>query len=145
VLCIEIVAVVIGGLLGGGSKDNCVLDWMPMEKSDVLFGQVTWKMGWTTAAELAEIGDTLESKFLRGLILQDGSENKGVLGDEPPEERKHIRLMVESSRGGWTGQVVWGFELIDGERHYARRLTATKGDRVEMARLVYDYLGPVEV
>ena len=36
---------------------------------------------------------------------------------------------------------IWGFEVINGERRYTRRVAVVKGKKVEMARLVYEYKG----
>ena len=47
--------------------------------------------------------------------------------------------------GGWTAEMIWGFEKTDdaGERRYVRRVVVRdrSGRKVERARLVYDYVG----
>ncbi|TFL06798.1 hypothetical protein BDV98DRAFT_164972 [Pterulicium gracile] len=44
----------------------------------------------------------------------------------------------------WTADQVWGFELIEGERRYTRRIkfTGPDGEGVEI-RMVHNYLGPL--
>lgn len=37
-----------------------------------------------------------------------------------------------------------GFEIINGEQRYVRYVEAQKGEIVQQAKLVYDYLGPLE-
>ena len=48
---------------------------------------------------------------------------------------------VESPKGGWTAHQIWGFEDVGGGRRYVRHVVVRKGNKVERARLVYDYLG----
>lgn len=57
------------------------------------------------------------------------------------EGGKKIKLVLESKEKGWKGETVWGFEEVEGGRRYVRRLVFRKGEQVEMARLVYDWLG----
>jgi hypothetical protein len=143
VTCIEITSVVSSGLPGGSSTEKSALDWSTWEKRDILLGHIKGKMGWSTAAELTENDDARSARFLRGMMLKDGCENDGLCDEEAGEERRHIRMLLESCRDGWVGEHVWGFEMVEGQRRYTRRIVVRKGDRVEMARLVYDYIGQI--
>lgn len=107
-------------------------------------------MGWLSQTREHENDDSnIQVKFKRGLVLRDGSVAEGWLGsedgaDSAHDEKQLIQMFLESTKKGWTGETVWGFETVDGQRRYTRRLVYHKGDRVEMARLVYDYLGKVK-
>ncbi|ERF70186.1 hypothetical protein EPUS_00374 [Endocarpon pusillum Z07020] len=63
---------------------------------------------------------------------------------------RHVQSWVvnvdETAAGGWTAEQVWGFEMFDQKRYYTRRVVVRKGeDKVERARLVYDYKGEVDM
>jgi hypothetical protein len=134
---------VSSGLPGAGSTEKMALDWSTWEKKDILLGHYRGKMGWCTAAELST-EENGGARFLRGLMLKDGDGNNGGWcddGEAGEAERRHIRMLLESSKDGWVAEHVWGFEMVDGQRCYTRRIVGRKGDRVEMARLVYDFVG----
>lgn len=121
ITCLEIHAVVIGS----GSTDKITLDWGTVDKTDALLGDYKAKMGWSTAAELTE-------DILKECIKESGG-----------AEEKYMRILIESSREGMTGEHVWSFEEVDGLRRYVRRLAVRKGEKVVMAKIVYDYTGKV--
>lgn len=83
-------------------------------------------MGWSTASELTED------------VLKEGIQESG--GDDG---EKYMRIVIESSREGMTGEHVWSFEEVDGLRRYVRRLAVRKGEKVVVAKIVYDYVGKV--
>lgn len=63
---------------------------------------------------------------------------------------RHVQSWVvnvdQTAAGGWTAEQVWGFEMLDQKRYYTRRVVVRKGeDKVERARLVYDYKGEVDM
>jgi len=39
---------------------------------------------------------------------------------------------------------IWGFEMVNGERRYTRRVAVAKDGKYELARFVYDFIGPKE-
>ena len=47
---------------------------------------------------------------------------------------------VESTDKGWTAEQIWGFEMVDGERRYTRRVVVAKGKTAILGWLVYDYV-----
>ncbi|EHK20210.1 uncharacterized protein TRIVIDRAFT_48080 [Trichoderma virens Gv29-8] len=57
------------------------------------------------------------------------------------EEHAAIVEVVESENMGWVTTTVWGFETIDGERRLCKYNTTVKGDLVEKATMVHDYIG----
>ena len=54
---------------------------------------------------------------------------------------KYLENHVESTTAGWTAHQVWGFENVEGKRHFVRHVVVRKGSQVERARLVYDWVG----
>ena len=58
----------------------------------------------------------------------------------------YLENQVVSDSGGWTAHQLWGFENVDGleGRRYVRHVVVRKGEKVERARLVYDYLGELQ-
>lgn len=118
---VDIQQTATGGLKG--TAENRTLDNNWREHSDWLFGNVKGRTKWV--ANTAEIGD---DAFLKSNWATDG---------EPDE---HIFAYVESLDKGWTATQVWGFQVVNGERRYARNVVVAKGtERVEM-RMIYDFV-----
>lgn len=115
-------------LTGGvpGTTEERILDWTPRDHYDYVFGAVTGK------SRRLKV-DEIEDKFLRDGWLPDTQEH-GVICSWIESDR-------ERSGYSWTSYEVWGFEEIQGERHYTRhiRFTEKPGGKVVYARLVYDY------
>ena len=53
-----------------------------------------------------------------------------------------ILEITNSEAMGWSASTAWVFEALEGERRLVKHNTTTKGDKVEKARMVFDYLGP---
>lgn len=53
-----------------------------------------------------------------------------------------ILEVIQSEAMGWSASTVWVFEAVGGERRLVKHNTTTKGEQVEKARIVFDYLGP---
>lgn len=51
-------------------------------------------------------------------------------------------MSLTHSRTKKNQQQVWGFEMINGQRHHSRRVVVAKDGKYLLARLVYDYNGP---
>jgi len=109
-----------------GTTEERILDWTPRDHYDYVFGAVTGK------SRRLKV-DEIEDKFLRDGWLPDTQEH-GVICSWIESDR-------ERSGYSWTSYEVWGFEEIQGERHYTRhiRFTEKPGGKVVYARLVYDY------
>lgn len=80
--------------------------------------------------------------FMVGDKLKDGQTDSRFLEDD------HLHSFVQNVDKGyeWAAEQNWGFEEINGKRYYTRRVLVQnhKGDKHELARLVYDYTGKVE-
>lgn len=126
----------------GTSEKRCI-DGLWREHSDWLFGQVK---GQTTWVKLEDIKDTYLAKG-----WEEGDAEKSG-----PNGETHLRSYVESIGSDWTAEQIWGFQIVNGVRMYARNIVVkvkkgdeAKGDdenadddkadeRVDM-RLVYKY------
>lgn len=76
--------------------------------------------------------------FLAASKLKDGKTNSRFMDSE------HVQVWSVSEDGRWTAEMIWGFEEIEGGKHYTRRVVVRSGEKVERVRLVYDYLGPTK-
>ena len=113
--------VATGGITGTTEKRT--LDWTWREHSDGIFGNLNGRSRW---CKLSEVDD--DEWLKTGWI-------------PPPKEDEFVQSYVESKDNGWTADQVWGFEMLDGKRYYARHVVVRKGDDWKQARLVYDYQG----
>jgi hypothetical protein len=114
------------------------------------------------------------AKFLKGETDLEGKPDEGFIVDEIADkdgivygegEGLWLQNWVKSEDGAWTAEQVriilsissivwwlvaydlqiWGFETINGQRFYTRRLVvADKAGKWLLGRLVYDYQGPVQ-
>lgn len=100
-------------------EDRCLDDFFRAH-ADWLFGKVRGKSSWVSL-------DDVDDEFLKKGWLVEG-------------DGKFIKSHVESEDNGWVAVQIWGFELINGERRYARHIVVTKKDERVQIRLVYDYL-----
>jgi len=78
--------------------------------------------------------DEVDDDFLKDGWLEGEEENGG------PNGERHVQGYVVAEKG-WTGNQIWGFAIIDGERYYTRRVVIAKGEEVLKARLVYNWSG----
>ncbi|KZF25955.1 hypothetical protein L228DRAFT_242344 [Xylona heveae TC161] len=116
---IDIDQTATGGIKG--TSENRELDWQFRKHSDYIFGAVQGR-----------------SRFIKLEDVEDEFLKSGWL-DEIKQDVA-IQNYVESLDAGWIANQIWGFELIEGRRHYVRHVVVTKGDKREQARLVYDYV-----
>jgi len=87
------------------------------------------------------VEDTAIATFLRGETLANGEPTEGFLEEE---NSVFVQSWVRSVDNGWTGEQIWGFENVDGVRHYTRRVVVAKDGMTEKVRLVYNFLGRQE-
>ncbi|KAK0099627.1 hypothetical protein ONS95_013476 [Cadophora gregata] len=158
----------VGMSLGKEKVDERHIDGVAWEEDDGALGLVVGRAWWCPLGELSldfeggkDEGKSEGLEFLKGFdgVVKEGrdlGESKWRLkaGDGEGIEKvvdggdEVIRLQVEAKKSGALADHVWGFETGFGEgeekekRRYTRRMLARKGDKVEMAKLVYDYLGP---
>lgn len=57
------------------------------------------------------------------------------------EQRIGIMEVICGVHTGWTSRTLWGFEMIEGSRHFCKYATTVKDDQKATARMVFDYLG----
>ncbi|PHH65460.1 hypothetical protein CDD81_2240 [Ophiocordyceps australis] len=108
------------------TQENRCLDDVGREHSDWLFGTVMSRSSWTSL-------DKVDDEFLRkGWDVDQADTGKTPL----------VLTSAENKDYGWTATQVWGFQTIDGERHYCRNVVFTKGQQRAEARLVYDWVPP---
>jgi len=120
------------------TQENRTLNWKDAEHSDRIFGKVVGKSRLFKLQdfEMQTPGTPEDKAVLKGEKLKDLQTDSHFL------EEELVQSWAVSQGGGWTAEQVWGFEEIDGERFYTRRVVVRKEDEVERVRLVYDYTGP---
>jgi hypothetical protein len=161
VINIDIDQIATGGIKGTSEKR--ITDWTARPHTDHIFGNVEGQsrvVRGTTGADgkvrpnldvSTKVGndadDAKVGRFLRGEILADGSETEGflveALGEEYGDgEGLYIQnFVVNKDAGyGWTAEQVWGFEIVQGERRYTRRIVVAKDGKYQMIRFVYSFL-----
>lgn len=163
ILHVDIEQVASGGLKG--TTERRTTDWEPREHQDHIFGSCEGRTRMVRGSEgddkkvrpnvepQTKIGgngvdDATVLRFLRGEILQDGSECEGFAVDEGVGDGfgegdglwLHSFVVNKDPNGGWSAEQVWGFEIIDGQRYHTRRVVVAKDGEFQMARLVYDFL-----
>ncbi|KAJ3487367.1 hypothetical protein NLI96_g3582 [Meripilus lineatus] len=125
---IDIEQSLVGGGAAGGWEYR-VLDWQDRPQEDGIFGPVIAKFRRTTLDEITD-------PFLKEGWTEETQEH-GILNGS-------ARSNTEKSGISWFADQVWGFEIVDGEKRYTRRVVF-KGPNEEKicVRLVYDYKGLV--
>lgn len=78
--------------------------------------------------------------FLKAEKLKDGKTDSKFL------DEVHVHSYVKNvdAAGGWIAEQIWGFEDVNGERRYTRRIVVWKNGEFRRARVVYDYKGQAE-
>ncbi|KIV88450.1 hypothetical protein PV10_08133 [Exophiala mesophila] len=123
------------------TQENRTLDWQERDHSDRIFGNIKGRSRmWTTGGFEPVLQMPAEvMAFMLGNKLKDGQTDSRFLEDD------HLHSFVQNVDEGyrWAAEQNWGFEEIDGKRYHTRRVMVQnqKGDKHELARLVYDYTG----
>jgi len=122
---IDIDQTITGGI--PGTSENRTLDWVERHKEDGLFGFVVSK---SRRLPVADIDDP----HLKGAWLPDTVRDGSI--------HTWARSDTEKSNLVWIAEQIWGFESINDERRYTRRVKFNYNDGEEMheIRLVYDRL-----
>ncbi|KAL2005636.1 hypothetical protein VTN00DRAFT_10129 [Thermoascus crustaceus] len=165
---IDVEQTATGGIRG--TTEKRVLSWVEREHSDHIFGNCVGQSRFVRGSKdengkvrpdvdvQTKIGgngvdDNTVRRFLRGEILPDGTETEGFLVEEAKEgdgvelgegEGIWVQSWVKNKDVGWTAEQVWGFETINGERRYTRRVVVAKDGQYQLGRLVYTFLGRKE-
>ncbi|ORY66153.1 uncharacterized protein BCR38DRAFT_340226 [Pseudomassariella vexata] len=129
VVHIDIEQTATGGI--NGTTENRSIDDTQRGHSDWLFGDVKARSKWLTAEQLAAVAQE-HGEHLGKDWIEDAAEAQG------PGGASHVMNYVEST-AGWTAVQIWGFQMIGGERRYARNVLVKKNNKVVEVRLVYDY------
>ncbi|KAI1629109.1 hypothetical protein EDD37DRAFT_616076 [Exophiala viscosa] len=123
------------------TQEDRTLDWQDRDHEDKIFGKCRGKSRLFKKGEyqMEGPGSPEDAVFLQADKLKDGKTDSRFVDEE------HVQSIVKQVGGGdWTAEQVWGFEEINGERRYTRRLIVWKAGKEEKCRLVYDYKGAVE-
>ncbi|OJJ49304.1 hypothetical protein ASPZODRAFT_61361 [Penicilliopsis zonata CBS 506.65] len=161
---IDIDQIVTGGIKG--TSEARTTDWQERGHKDHIFGSVVGRSRLLRGSQgedgkfrpnvqvQTELGgdgvdEAKIQKFLRGEILLDGSEGSGFLADDAGEDLGQgqglfLQTWVVNQDAGWTAEQVWGFEIVNDQRHYTRRVVIVKNGKYQLARLVYSYQGSRE-
>ncbi|PVH89406.1 hypothetical protein DL98DRAFT_614614 [Cadophora sp. DSE1049] len=100
------------------------------EYSDPIFGKSR------SRHRRVKISALKEDDLVEGL-LKKGWTEEVVKADEL------IDGIVESLNHGWVLRLTCGFEDINGERRFVRRMIVTKEGQVRSSRMVFDFTGPL--
>ncbi|KAH7927162.1 hypothetical protein BV22DRAFT_1032171 [Leucogyrophana mollusca] len=124
---IDIDQTLSGGITGTSELRS--LDFQERSVEDPVFGAVIGRSG------------KIKVNDLEGIFLKDGWTDDTI-------EHEAIRSIVWSdtpkSNKTWRAEQVWGFEIKDGARRYARHIKFTSPDKSDgpiHIRVYYDYLG----
>lgn len=101
------------------TQENRSIDDTFRPHSDWLFGNIKGHSTWVGV-------DDIKDEYLKKGWLAEG-------------DKELLLSHVESDDYGWVADQIWGFQEVDGERHYCRNIVITKeAERAEF-RFVYDY------
>lgn len=121
---LDIEQVLTGGITS--TPEPRILDWELRPHTDSTFGELVGRSRYVDSKNLEEGYGKEDVEFL----------SSGW--DAEPQ----FQSWVENEKNAWTANQVWGFQTIDGERRYVRKVAARKKGEVRTAVLVYDYMGP---
>lgn len=123
-----------------GTTEVRLVDWECKEHTDHVFGSLKGRTRWINIDAIKDplpeenYQDSPEDvKFLTEGWIDDASENSG------PNGERLIDSFVKNESVGWTARQIWGFQMVDGERHYVRHVIVKKGSKVHQVKLVYDW------
>jgi len=122
---IDIDQTATGGIKG--TSENRTLDWTFREHEDHIFGHLKGKSRWVNLSDI-------QDDFLKQGWLTGDEEKAG------PNGELLVESYVENAEKGWTGNQIWGFSIVDGERRYTRLVVITKGETVMKIRMVYNFV-----
>ncbi|EEH45413.1 uncharacterized protein PADG_01563 [Paracoccidioides brasiliensis Pb18] len=153
---LDVAQLLTGGLKG--TSEHRVLNWSEKPHQDHIFGSVIGQSRFVKAGDADADGKRRPAvevqteisgdddgtqgeavaKFLRGEILANGDATDGFVVDAANDY--FMQSWVRSQESGWTGEQIWGFEMVDGVRRHTRRIVVAKDGQVEKVRLVYTFV-----
>jgi hypothetical protein len=108
-----------------GTTELRTIDGKKADHEDHIFGHVVGVTNWI------KVGD-----------FKDDDEDEAFLKQDWLDEEL-VDNQVESTKNGWTARQVWGFQnVIEGgveKRFYVRNVVVKKKDKIERAKLIYDF------
>lgn len=106
-----------------GSTESHLLNNETRHPNHPLFGKITGRTAWVNLADLPSpwLADGCEQGTTRAILMTT----------------EHLDIDGVTYQAG-------GFEQLNGEHRYVRHIEVRKGGEALKAKLVYDYLGPVE-
>jgi len=122
---IDVDQVLTGGITS--TPEKRILDWNERPHKDATFGDLVGRSKLTDSKNLEPGFGGEDVEFL----------SAGWDADE------QLHSWVENKKAGWTATQVWGFQTVDGERRYVRKVVVRKGNELRQGFLVYDYAGPL--
>jgi hypothetical protein len=123
------VSIAIAGL--GEEKEVRFLDGREQLHSSALFG---------TSAAQSRLVHLATAKGHDGEPLNPSLYREFLPEGESGGENNLYDLIVHQTNG-WIMEQVWGFGMVNGERHLIRTLVIKKGDKVAYTKAVYDWNG----
>lgn len=126
VVHIEIEQTGTGGIKG--TTELHIMDWTERLHKDYIFDNLKGRGRMLNLDQ-----EVINDDFLSQGWLEVSEESGG------PHGGRHIQSFVDAS--GWTGNQVWGFAMIKGQRRYTRRIVVIRGREVKKIRIVYDWQG----
>ncbi|KZS96652.1 hypothetical protein SISNIDRAFT_450362 [Sistotremastrum niveocremeum HHB9708] len=125
---IDVVQTLTGGIKG--TTEIRILDWTDRPHEDHIFSAVQSK---SRRLPLSEVEDTFLKSGWEPEVEADGVVQNLVVSDKA------------KNKNDWIVDMIWGFEKVDGQRYYTRRMkTSASGVKdVLQSKLIYDYTGPV--
>ncbi|KAH8695656.1 hypothetical protein BGW36DRAFT_398820 [Talaromyces proteolyticus] len=148
---IDVVQYTTSGL--PGINESRILDWSSSSQENHILGKSDVRARFIQGKRNSEgnilpdldlqipVEHEMVKKFLIGEVLEDGTPCEGFLVENPQEEGIWVQLYACSHKAGWTAEQVWGFEMINQERRYTRRLVVANRDgKFQLARLVYNFI-----
>jgi hypothetical protein len=110
-----------------GTTEDYTLDWEWRTNNDSFFGEVAGRSRWISVEEAkqTEVPSTEGGEWIEG-------DSNGKL----------IEAEGKKENGEWEAHHLWGFEMVDGERHHTRQVHVKnkKGEELRV-RMVYDFVG----
>ncbi|RFU80555.1 hypothetical protein TARUN_1674 [Trichoderma arundinaceum] len=111
---------------GFDTKNEYIVDGEKRTDTIPIFGEVTMYCDYVSRHDLTE-------EQLLGRDIESVDEGHAAIVE-----------VVTSENMGWKTITVWGFETIDGERRLCKYNTTVKGEHIEKAIMVHDYIGSPE-
>lgn len=106
---------------GFNTSNEYIIDGESRTDTVPIFGEIS--------AQCSYIGRDAVAKHV-GNVVDSNSVDMAILE------------IIRSEVMGWSASTVWVLEMVEGGQRLVKHNTTTKGERVEKAKMVFDYLGP---